>query len=105
MAAISAHAGRGRPRPAALLLLATLVVVLTACAEGADPAQDGSGADDGTATAGSSPDAGGNATASTPRPAADSELLAFTAPTVDGGQLDGGELAGEPVALWFWAPW
>jgi hypothetical protein len=31
--------------------------------------------------------------------------LSFRAGTVDGGQLDGAELAGKPVAMWFWAPW
>ena len=25
--------------------------------------------------------------------------------TVDGGQLDFGELSGQPALLWFWAPW
>lgn len=32
-------------------------------------------------------------------------LLDFTAPTVDGGQISGGDLAGRPLAVWFWAPW
>jgi hypothetical protein len=31
-------------------------------------------------------------------------VLAFNAPTVDGGQLVGGEVTGD-VILWFWAPW
>ncbi|MPZ74845.1 MAG: hypothetical protein GEU74_16810 [Nitriliruptorales bacterium] len=31
--------------------------------------------------------------------------LQFTADLVDGGQLNGGELAGRDVVLWFWAPW
>lgn len=26
-------------------------------------------------------------------------------PTVAGGQLDFGELAGQDLVLWFWAPW
>jgi hypothetical protein len=33
------------------------------------------------------------------------ELLDFTAPAVGGGRIEGGDLAGQPVALWFWAPW
>lgn len=33
------------------------------------------------------------------------EELAFTAPLVDGGELDLATLAGQPVLLWFWAPW
>ena len=31
--------------------------------------------------------------------------LDFTAATVSGGELDLATLAGEPVVLWFWAPW
>lgn len=31
--------------------------------------------------------------------------LGFTATTLDGQRFDGSSLAGEPVALWFWAPW
>ncbi|MDT0300651.1 redoxin domain-containing protein [Streptomonospora wellingtoniae] len=31
--------------------------------------------------------------------------LGFTAPTVGGGEIDGADLVGEPVVLWFWAPW
>lgn len=33
------------------------------------------------------------------------EALDFTAPAVGGGEIDGAELQGEPVVLWFWAPW
>ena len=33
------------------------------------------------------------------------EILRFEAPLVGGGTLRGAELAGAPVALWFWAPW
>lgn len=35
----------------------------------------------------------------------DVPLLAFSAPTVDGGTLDGAAYAGRDVAIWFWAPW
>jgi hypothetical protein len=28
-----------------------------------------------------------------------------TVDAVGGGQIDGGELAGQDLALWFWAPW
>ena len=38
-------------------------------------------------------------------PTAAEPLLAFTAPTVDGGRFDGASLAGKPAVLWFWAPW
>lgn len=33
------------------------------------------------------------------------EALDFTASTVDGGQINGADLHGKPVVLWFWAPW
>ncbi|WP_285742380.1 redoxin domain-containing protein [Lentzea sp. NBRC 105346] len=38
-----------------------------------------------------------------PAPAADQ--LKFTAKTLSGDAFDGADLAGKPVALWFWAPW
>ena len=31
--------------------------------------------------------------------------LQWSADLVEGGQLDGNDLAGGDVALWFWAPW
>jgi hypothetical protein len=31
-------------------------------------------------------------------------VLELTAPLVGGGELDLGQYAGAPVALWFWAP-
>ena len=31
--------------------------------------------------------------------------LDFTADLIGGGQLDGGDLEGRDVVLWFWAPW
>ena len=34
-----------------------------------------------------------------------SQALGFTAPLVGCGQLEGGDLAGRDVVLWFWAPW
>ena len=33
-----------------------------------------------------------------------SSLLAFTSPTVGGGQIDAASFIGKPVAFWFWAP-
>ena len=38
-------------------------------------------------------------------PAAVPEILDFRAPLVGGGTFDAAELAGTPVAIWFWAPW
>jgi hypothetical protein len=31
-------------------------------------------------------------------------VLAFSAPTLAGGTLEGAELAGRPVVFWFWSP-
>jgi hypothetical protein len=33
------------------------------------------------------------------------EILDFEAQLVGGGTIRGAELAGAPVAIWFWAPW
>jgi hypothetical protein len=33
------------------------------------------------------------------------EILDFEARLVGGGTIRGAELAGAPVAVWFWAPW
>jgi len=38
-------------------------------------------------------------------PGAVPEILDFEAPLVGGGTLRAAELAGSPVAIWFWAPW
>lgn len=37
--------------------------------------------------------------------AAAPEQLKFTGKTVDGKDINGADLAGKPVVLWFWAPW
>jgi hypothetical protein len=42
--------------------------------------------------------------ASGAQPANVSPTLQFTAAKLDGGTLQGAELAGKPVAFWFWAP-
>lgn len=36
---------------------------------------------------------------------ANAAALDFTARRLDGGTIEGSELAGGPVALWMWAPW
>ena len=33
------------------------------------------------------------------------EVLDFTLPAVDGGQIRGRDYSGKALALWFWAPW
>lgn len=70
-------------------MLLALGVASAACAAGAGTEETsaaggpvGDGSRDGTAT-----------------------VLAFSGPTVDGGELDAAEFAGTPVVLWFWAPW
>ena len=32
-------------------------------------------------------------------------ILDFTAPRLGGGEVNGQELAGNQLAIWFWAPW
>ena len=61
---------------------AVLALTVTSCASPA-----GSGSPDGSMTGG----VGGP--------------LGFTATTLEGQRFDGSSLAGEPVALWFWASW
>lgn len=48
------------------------------------------------------------AASSTAAPAGDrtgSTVPFATVPAVGGGQIDGADLAGRDLALWFWAPW
>jgi hypothetical protein len=33
------------------------------------------------------------------------EPLDFVAPDVRGGQVEGADLAGQDLVIWFWAPW
>ncbi len=72
---------RSRPLVASLVLAG-----LVAC---------GGGDADGAAGTSGEPDAQG----------ADVELLAFTAPTIDGGEVDFAALQGQDLVVWFWAPW
>lgn len=91
------------PRSAALAMAAVLLVLLAACADRPEAAEGGTAGEPTTAAAGDSEDSETNA--STGEAGAGSDLLAFSAETVGGEQFDGADLAGEPVALWFWAPW
>ena len=68
------------------LLLLTLCLVAVACGGGGAPASAPTASSE--AAAGDLP-----------------QNLAFTADLVGGGQLEGGDLAGRDVVLWFWAPW
>lgn len=66
----------------AVSLLGILIVVAAACGT-----SSGVGRDD------------------TPVQPAAAQPARFVAETSAGGQLDLGELAGQDVLLWFWAPW
>jgi ABC-type phosphate transport system substrate-binding protein len=69
-------------------VFASALAVLVAC-----------GSDSSESTDTSSTDTGSAATEQ-----GSSSVLELTAPLVGGGELDLGQYAGSPVALWFWAP-
>lgn len=77
----------------AATVLAATVLTLAACASGTEPGTIGD-------SAGSTPRDPGSVDA---QPA--QEWLAFSATTLEGPEFDVSTLAGEPVVLWFWAPW
>ena len=78
-----------------MLLVLTAGVTLTAC--GQDQAGEAAAAPT-TAPA--------SAVASNPAGAvAAPDALRFTAPLVGGGEVDLAGYAGQPVLLWFWAPY
>jgi hypothetical protein len=77
------------------------LLVLSACGgssggDVASPDTDAGVAGSSTSVAPSTP--GGSAPAG-------SELLAFTAPAIGGGEVDASIHQGRPTLLWFWAPW
>lgn len=79
-------------------LVAVLLLAVTAC--GAQPTAGPQSPP--TTTRQTATTAPGTTTA----PAADVPAeLAFTSPTVGGGEFDGKSLFGKPAVLWFWAPW
>lgn len=92
---------RGRHRTLALATVAVVGLATAGCggdSDGGDGAQP--------------PRTAPASAAATNPPAADDadelpvpETLAFTAPTIDGGEFDGAAVAGSPVAFWFWAAW
>ncbi len=73
-----------------LALLAALITATTACAAAPEPQ---------TAAA-----PAGSGSTSTPE-ASVPEILDFEATLLSGGTLEGSSLAGQDLALWFWAPW
>jgi len=86
-------------------LLIAVALLLTAC--GSAGSQEAA-APPSTAAAptGSAPAAAVPSDAASPSAAASPAAGPFDAvPAVGGGQVDGAELAGRDLALWFWAPW
>ena len=107
---------RGPLARAASMTLAG-ALVLSACSAAADDPDDAPAAVDGAGTDDASTDDASTDDAATDDAATDDAAtddgaappadgpLSFTAATVSGGELDVATLAGEPVVLWFWAPW
>lgn len=75
------------------------LLVLSACGGSSSEGASTTTKPAGDATA---PPTTATATASAP---AGSELLAFTAPAIGGGEVDASVYQGRPTLLWFWAPW
>ena len=77
--------------------LLVLVVLLAACGTPAvdSAAPDNDAADTPAAARSDAPAA----------PGAVPAALAWSVDRIGGGQIDGGDLAGRDVVLWFWAPW
>ncbi len=99
--------GSRRARRAAVAAVVT-ALALVACSPtpptgGADPGPLSERADAGTSAAGR--DGAARPAAPSGQDAAGATALAFTAPSLAGGTVDAADLAGEPVVLWFWAPW
>ena len=79
--------------------LLAIVVLLAACgAPSGDIAAPATGA---TGT----PPAAGTAAPTQVAAAGVPEALDWSAERLGGGQIEGGDLAGRDVVLWFWAPW
>lgn len=77
------------------------LLVLSACggSSGGDAATPSTEARTSDSSTSSAPSTAGD---SAP---AGSELLAFTAPAIGGGEVDASIHQGRPTLLWFWAPW
>lgn len=85
-------------------VLLLLAVIATACASAGAPAvSGGTGSPSGPGVSG--PSGGQPSPSSQGVPGAVPEILDFEGLLVGGGTLRGAELAGAPVAIWFWAPW
>jgi hypothetical protein len=87
-----------------------LALVASACAADSGSTVGGGASPGGGEQIGVAPSPAGQPGASgngdvPPQPATVPEILDFEAALVGGGTLAGAELAGAPVAVWFWAPW
>lgn len=91
-----------RVRPALLVVFISALVATGCGGADEDPGDDTAGGPTAPATTGAPPPSGPPDSTGAPSVP---ETLAFTARTVDGGELDGADLAGTPVAFWFWAAW
>jgi len=99
-----------RRPPAALGSLLVLALLAAACARSAPVS--GAGASGPTKPDPTSPAGptgtdliGPSGSTAPAEPTRVPEILRFETQLVGGGTLHGSELAGAPVALWFWAPW
>ena len=82
------------------VLVAAIATVLVACSGSGSPAPEGPGeAASAPATPPTAP------TTTTTEGAGNADVLAFTAPDLEGGTFDASEYAGQDVILWMWAPW
>lgn len=93
-----------RVRPALVAVFISALVAAGCGGGDEDSGNDTAAGPTAPATTGAPPATTG-APSAPPDSAPVPETLAFTARTVDGGELDGAELAGTPVAFWFWAAW
>lgn len=86
------------------VLVAAIATVLVACSGSGSPAPEGPGEV-------ASPSAPASETTASGAPptatggAGNADVLAFTAPDLEGGTFDASEYAGQDVILWMWAPW
>ena len=88
---------------ATLVALVASAMLLAGCGGGEDDSADPATVPASPAGTGAVPPTG--VPSDPPAGTSVPETLAFTAPTVEGGELDGASLAGAPVVFWFWAAW
>lgn len=87
-------------RPRSIAIVAVAALFAGSCAE-TTADMDAPPADGGAGPTAAGPPQSDPVTGESP----DREILDFEAMLVGGGTIRGAELAGAPVAVWFWAPW